>query len=252
MTTMKNEPRRLSAAPVDAIVRHLSADVTVMLGDCRDLMPNQWDAIITDPPYGIDYRRGSGGKRAELANDKPILHDDEEFDPTHLLKNASRTTGGAGIESTDGMKGKKPIVIWGANYFSHRLPPGQWLVWDKACGQGPHSSFTDAEYAWTTRKTPRSIYHHLWLGLLRQGEGASGKEGRIHPSQKPVELMEWCMETCRVGIGKTVLDPYMGSGTTGVACIRTGRKFIGIEKDPEYFDAACSRLDRHLRQGRLF
>lgn len=75
---------------------------------------------------------------------------------------------------------------------------------------------------------------------------------RAHPTQKHVPLMAWCMERAKVAEGDTVLDPYMGSGTTGIACIRTGRKFIGIEKDRKYFDAACDRLDRELAQGRLF
>ena len=210
----------------------------LILGDCRDEMLSiKADAIISDPPYGIGYVHAGGGKLGVLANKKPIYGDDKPFDPTHLIEQFSRrdsTRGGAG--------GKAPIILWGANHFAHLLPPGQWLVWDKACGAGPHSSFVDTEFAWTTRKTPRSIFHHMWMGFLRAGEDNSNATKRKHPSQKPVELMLWCIETARIGLGKTILDPYMGSGSTGVAAIRAGRKFIGIEIDREYFDIACKRI----------
>lgn len=210
----------------------------LILGDCRDEMLSiKADAIISDPPYGIGYVHAGGGKLGVLANKKPIYGDDKPFDPTHLIEQFSQrdsTRGGAG--------GKAPIILWGANHFAHLLPPGQWLVWDKACGAGPHSSFVDTEFAWTTRKTPRSIFHHMWMGFLRAGEDNSNATKRKHPSQKPVELMLWCIETARIGLGKTILDPYMGSGSTGVAAIRTGRKFIGIEIDKEYFDIACKRI----------
>ena len=218
------------------------------LGDSRDIMPRlAFDAIISDPPYGIGYQHGSGGKRGDLTNTKAIMHDDEPFDPSYLLElpQIKKTTGGMGAMS--------PVVLWGANHFAHLLPPAKsWLVWDKACGMGPHSSFVDSELAWCSRKTPRTVFHHLWLGILRQGEDNSGKTRRLHPSQKPVELMLWCLETARVGIGKTVVDPYMGSGSTGVAALRTGRKFIGIEKCPDYYEVARKRIDAELAQGDLF
>ncbi len=215
----------------------LAEDVTIYLGDCREIIPKLKgvDAVVSDPPYGINYQRGTGGRSGQLANDVPVFGDDEPFDPTHLMPLAEIKGGGvAGCGC--------PVVLWGANYYADKLPPGMWLCWDKACGVGPHSSFSDAEFAWTNRKTPRSIFHHLWLGLIRAGTGNPSKMKRTHPSQKPVELMAWCMQTCRVGLGKTVLDPYMGTGTTGVACIQTGRKFIGIEIVPKYFEIAKKRL----------
>lgn len=235
------------ANPLDRLVIDLAPGITIIRGDCRDILPKlgSVDAIVTDPPYGIGYQRNKGGKLGELTNYNAILHDDEPFDPTHLLIFEQRNSSGGRAG------GRMPIVIWGANHFAHKLPPATWLVWDKSCGMGPHSSFVDAEFAWTTRKTPRCVFHFLWLGMLRKGEGSSSKSRRLHPSQKPVELMLWCLETCRIGLGKTVLDLYMGSGTTGVACIRTGRRFIGIEKDPACFDIASRRLEKELAQGRL-
>lgn len=222
-------------------------DARLILGDCREVMQSiKADAIISDPPYGIGYVHGGGGKLCQHTNKKPIHGDDEQFDPTHMIEMcaAQNSTGGAG--------GKFPIVLWGANNFSHLLPPGQWLVWDKACGAGPHSSFADTEFAWTTRKTPRSIFHHMWMGLLRAGEDSTNTSKRAHPSQKPVELMLWCIETARIGLGKTILDPYMGSGSTGVAAVRTGRKFIGVEIDREYFDIACKRISDEQAQFKMF
>lgn len=218
----------------------LSDSASIYLGDCRDIIPTlkNVDAVVTDPPYGIGYQHGGGGKMGVLSHNEAILHDDQAFDPTHLVKLCRVKMGGVG--------GKSPLVIWGANHFANKLPPGTWLVWDKACGMGPHSSFVDAEFAWTTRKTPRCVFHHLWLGLLRAGEGTTNNHRRAHPAEKPVELMLWCLETCRIGLGKTVLDPYMGSGTTGIACIRTGRKFVGIEKDPKHFETAIQRIAHEL------
>ncbi len=220
------------------------------LGNCLDLRNTvgQIDAIITDPPYGIDYQHSGGGKLEHLnRNLDKIMGDKNAFDPRPMLEKYEKDEskrGGAGA--------KMPIVIWGANHFSDKLPPGNWLCWDKACGMGPHSSFTDAEFAWTTRKTPRSVFHHLWMGLLRAGEDNSNATRRSHPSQKPVELMLWCLETARVGIGKTVFDPYMGSGSTGVAALRTGRKFVGCELDPKHFKTAVQRIESELSQGDLF
>jgi site-specific DNA-methyltransferase (adenine-specific)/modification methylase len=196
------------------------------------------DAVVSDPPYGIGFTHGATRKGLPGfgSASSPIYGDDTPFDPGPVLAAFLKSNGGCG--------GLAPVVLWGANHYSHRLPPGQWLCWDKACAKGAHSSFQDAEFAWTSRKTPRSIFHHLWLGLLREGEDSSGRSLRYHVSQKPVELMTWCLETTRIGLGKTVLDPYMGSGSTGVACLRTGRKFVGIDIDAENCSNAVARITR--------
>ena len=145
----------------------------------------------------------------------------------------------------------KPIVLWGADYYKTKLPDvGQFLVWDKSCGQCGATTFIDAEFAWMNRRNARCIYRHLWLGILREGEALTNGK-RQHPTQKPVELMRWCLKTARIGLGKAVLDPYMGSGSTGVACVTSGRKFIGIEIDPDYFDIACKRIEKAQQQQRM-
>lgn len=219
-------------------VRHLSPDVTVYRDDCRDVLKIDADAVISDPPYGMnlntDNSRFSGGHAASVARrgtgigtaeGRPILHDDEPFDPAPWLD-------------------YERVVLWGVNHFGSRVPVGTTLVWLKRNDQAFGSFLSDAEIAWM--KGGHGIYCKRDLTL--NGETAT----RAHPTQKPVPLMAWCMEKAKVPEGGIVLDPYMGSGTTGIACIRTGRKFIGIEKDPKYFDAACERLTRELAQGRLF
>ena len=218
-------------------------NATLYLGDCLALLPairNQVDAVISDPPYGIGYVHNFGKSYSPVkanTNKKPIHGDDAPFDPAPWIE----------------LAGDKPILLWGADHYKTRLPEGgRFLVWDKSCGMGGNDSFVDAEFAWTNRKSPRCIYRHFWKGACRSGEGAASKSRRAHPSQKPVELMRWCLETARVGIGKTVLAPYMGSGSTGVACVTSGRKFIGVEIDPEYFEISCRRLEEAQRQALLF
>lgn len=214
----------------------LSPNCTLIHADCRSLLGTlAFDAIVTDPPYGIDFVHSgiSGGIKAE-SRKAPILGDKEEFDPEHLLN------------LLKGDMKDLPLVLFGANHFSHRLPPSAgWLCWDKSCGQGPAATFSDAEFILMNRRNPRMVFHHFWAGALRSGEARSRK--RLHVSEKPVELMLWLLDTARIGLGKTVLDPYMGSGSTGVACLRSGRKFIGIELDPDIFQIAHDRLAGEIR-----
>jgi len=225
-------------------------------GDCLELLKHgllaDADALITDPPYGIGYvhngnTENTQGRRVQGMpigqSTKPIHGDDKPFDPSpwiehfHLAKKQSR-----------------PILLFGADHYLTRLPEGgRFVCWDKSCGHGAAASFCDAEFMWTNRKNPRSIVRHLWMGIVRAGEGAPKRgESRPHPSAKPVEVMAWCLEHVRVGLGKTVLDPYMGSGSTGVACMNTGRKFIGCEIDRDYFDIACKRIEAAQQQLKLF
>jgi len=219
-------------------------NATLYLGDCLEVLSagllKDADALVSDPPYGINFKKDATGSGLKLAcrNVGGIINDDRDFDPSPFLDAFDRCSiGGAG--------NGKPVVLFGANHYCRHIPAhGQWLVWDKSCGQGAASSFVDAEYAWMNRRNPRCIYRHFWLGAMRSGQDSSGKNSRLHVSQKPVELMAWCMETARIGIGKTVCDPYMGSGTTGIACLQTGRRFIGIEIDPGHFATACQRIKR--------
>jgi len=204
-------------------------DATLYLGDCREVLPtlSGIDAVVPDPPYGIGHVKGAGGHgKHDRRNLEPITGDDRPFDPGLWL-------------------GFRDVVLWGADHYAARLPRGRWLIWDKLDGIESFDSFSDVEVAWLNEPDAARIYRHLWKGICQ----ASGKhEGREHPMQKPVPLMEWC-----IGFTSgTVLDPFMGSGTTGVACARLGRRFVGIEIEPRYFDIACRRIEEAQRQTDLF
>jgi site-specific DNA-methyltransferase (adenine-specific)/modification methylase len=225
------------------------SNCTLYLGDCnrlRDAGALKAQALVTDPPYGINYiQTRSGGKGSGLSSPgtaksntqvKAIHGDDEPFDPRPWTS-----------------AGYRQMFLLGANHYAQRMPEGgEWLVWDKSCGQGSHSTFRDAEFAWSSTKTPRNIYRHLWLGCIRTGEERTAKDrAKKHPSQKPVALMLWAMEAARVAIGSTVCDPFMGSGSTAVACLRSGRSFVGVEIDEEYFRIACERIQEEADDLRL-
>ena len=221
-----------------ARVEHIG-DAVLHLGDCRDILPTlgKVDAVVTDPPYGIglntDNRRFSGGDPALAAkrgtkigsaNGRPILEDDAPFDPSFLL-------------SLDGDK-----IVWGWNNYPDRLPRGACLVWLKRNDDAFGSFLSDAELAWMSKG--HGVY------CRRDLSNNAIANDRVHPTQKPVPLMEWCLGF--VPAARTILDPFMGSGTTGVACANLGRSFIGIEREPTYFDIACRRIEEAYRQPRLF
>lgn len=207
--------------------------ITLYHADCLEVIPQLGEvhATIADPPYGLKENANRVASRTQLAATIDYGDFDWDYEP------ASREE----IEAT--ISTSEKTIVWGGNYF--HLPPAKgWLVWDKLNS----GDFADCELAWTNLKSSVRIFRHMWNGMIRQSERDTQ---RVHPTQKPVALMVWCLEKAKVAAGETVLDPFMGSGTTGIACIRTGRKFIGIEKDKRHFDTACERIDRELRQGKL-
>lgn len=132
-------------------------------------------------------------------------------------------------------------IIWGGNYFTDSLPPTmQWLVWDK--GQR-NFTLADCEFAWSSQNRAARIFNYARALAL--------KDGKQHPTQKPIALMSWCIEQIKPA-PQLILDPFLGSGTTGVAAIQLGRKFIGIERESKYFDIACRRIEQAVAQGQLF
>lgn len=228
---------------------------TLILGDSRALLAAgeipEGAAIVSDPPYGIGFKRGAGGL-SSWARETPsiqqregdaskIVGDDEPFELGPWLEFSGKAARGR-RHSSGPIVGSLRIAVLGADAFCDQVPPGQgaWYTWDKSAGGGPNDSYTDAEYIWMSARSARRVYRHQWKGRLRAGD----TEPRYHVAQKPVALMAWIIETVRAPVGSLVCDPYMGSGSTGIACMRTGRRFFGVEKVPSNYRIACERIER--------
>lgn len=214
---------------------------TLYLGDCRDILPTlgKVDAVVTDPPYGIGkdgHKRTTGRHGGRKAYD--FLGWDGERPAREIFE--------AIIDLSD------DLIIWGGNYFADVLPAtGKWLVWDK----GQRIDQSDGELAWTSYHGALRIKVMNRVELILDTHGSHFQVGNgkttLHPTQKPVGLMKWSIDQCR-NDPKTILDPFMGSGTTGVAAVQMGRDFIGIEREERYFEIACKRIEDAQRQGDLF
>jgi len=194
-------------------------DATLYHGDCREIMPTlgKVDAVVTDPPYGIGITKSN--RLSVSRGFEKLSWDDEAANLDWLLPMAISA------------------IIWGGNYFdlpAHRAP----LVWDK---NNAGRDFADFELAWTNLDMVARRF------VMRPMNMDGGKE---HPTQKPIQLMQWCLGF--LPKAETILDPFMGSGTTGVACVNLNRKFIGIELEQSYFDIACRRIEQAYKQPRLF
>ena len=210
---MDRDRRSSVAVPVSRV--ETIGRATLYLGDCRDILPTlgKVDLLCTDPPYGIGEdggrfrdRKGGGHRVLQKKGWDTAPPDAHLF--LMMLEAASEQ------------------IIWGGNYFTDNLPVSRgWLYWDKMMG----GDFSDGELAWT------SLDRTLKAFSLCNKMG-----GKEHPTQKPVALIEWCLSFAPSA--QTVLDPFMGSGTTGVAAIRAGKAFIGIERDPDYYAIACRRI----------
>ena len=194
--------------------------ITIYHGDCREMLSHLcFDVVITDPPYGIshptNYLERDRGNLTACHNYPLVFGDDQPFDPRFLVG--------------------WPCVIWGANYFADKLPISSgWLVWDK---QRPDDlDQSRCELAWSNFVKGVRLFPFLWHGMIR-----AGNECLEHPAQKPIALMKWCLQFkwCPEG---TVLDPFMGSGTTLRAAKDLGRKAIGIEIEEKYCEKAATRL----------
>lgn len=194
---------------------------TLYLGDCREILPNLpgVSAVVTDPPYGLGDK-WRGGK-AEW----PLHHGQMQWDA-----------------ETQNVVLKLPetapkCIIWGGHLYDLPQTRG-WLVWDKLVRE-----FTSGhcELAWSNLDQPIKAFNF--------SNGQLATEGKLHPTQKPVSLMRWCLSFLPHG---SILDPFMGSGSTGVAAVEDERAFIGIEREERYFAIACRRIEAAQRQGCLF
>jgi site-specific DNA-methyltransferase (adenine-specific) len=206
--------------------------VVLHLGDCREILPTlgKIGAVVTDPPYGIGHKHsGKARGKWNRANTGKIVGDEIGFDPLPILI--------------------APSIIFGADHFAAKLPEGGvFHIWDKECGRtGRFDSFSDAEIFWTSWAPKRVVIRYMWKGL--QVEEPQKDQIRMHPTQKPIEVMRQCI---RMTDAAVIADPFMGTGTTGVAAVSLGRKFVGIEIEPRYFDIACKRIEDATKQADLF
>ena len=207
----------------------------VITGDCLEVLPTiteRIDAVVTDPPYGMDWcftgqgsGKGAQGGRESQTKGKRIEGDTEPFDPRPWLSFPK-------------------VCLWGMHHYPESLTRGTVLVWVKKYPDAFGSFLSDGDLAWV--KGGCGVYCSQVINP------ASFQSEKAHPTQKPVSLMRWCLDTMNIPVGATVLDPFCGSGTTGVACVQTGRNFIGIELDPGYAAIARRRIGEaanHLFAG---
>jgi len=199
---------------------------TLYCGDCREILPtlDKVDAVVTDPPYGLKTgKQKCGGSKSRDwgAQDWDV----------EICQEAVDMAIAAG----------EVAIVWGGNYYT--LPPTRgWFAWDK-CQPDAWYSTAHFELAWT------NMDRNARRWRMSQVEAYSKME-KAHPSQKPVGLMRWTLQ--QIPKAETILDPFMGSGSTGVAAMRDGRQFIGIEREPDYFDIACKRIEDAQAQADLF
>jgi site-specific DNA-methyltransferase (adenine-specific) len=215
------------------------AGITIYHGDCREILPqlSGVDLILADPPYGIKERttrasngRGksvSGGFRFVESRDWPAVYgDDKPFDPAHLLPYPK-------------------VILWGANHYCDRLPgSSHWLIWDKREETGSDDN-ADCEIAWSNLPGPARLHRQLWRGICKRGaENVSIAYSIVHPTQKPLALMKWCIQ--QAGEVAAICDPYFGSGTTLRAAKDLGIPAIGIEIEEKYCEIVAKRLSQEV------
>ena len=200
---------------------------TIFNQDCLmglKALPNKSiDLILTDPPYGKKADKGTNGFGA-AKNRRYAGGWDGMIPPPELFNEMFRVA--------------KNLIIFGGNYFGHLLPPSNcWIFWDKKGDVAFQNPFADGELIYTTFKKPVKR-----IVFKQQGFITDSKDKRYHPTQKPTELVQQLIEMFSEP-GQLICDPFLGSGTTAVAAVNTGRHYIGYEIDPGYFQICCDRLD---------
>ena len=201
------------------------------LATCED---NAFQLAIVDPPYGIGESGATNHTRGLLAKPKkykPFVGGDKSAPTKEYFAELERVS--------------RNQILWGANHYRAR-ESSAWIVWDKLNGA---TDFADAELAYTSFKTAVRVFRFRWNGML-QGD-MKNKEERIHPTQKPVKLYEWLLMNYAKE-GDRILDTHLGSGSIAIACHNLGFDLVGCELDPDYYAAACERLDKHKQQLRMF
>ena len=219
----------------------LADNVTIYCGDSEELLPvikkaHKIDAVVTDPPYGINAERIRRSEKYGWTDFTDASQGWDKERPKESLIKAILQIG-------------KPTIVWGGNYFidwlgaaSKGLQQNKWLIWDK---MQEEFSLADAELAWCS-----------FDGAIRRigvSRGHAMQDGKEHPTQKSLKVMQWCIDQQLPDPKpKVILDPFMGSGTTGVAAVSLGRGFVGIEREPHYFEVSKRRIKKELSQDKLF
>lgn len=206
--------------------RLLCGDST-MIDDVEKLMDGKKaDMIFTDPPYGMNldtnfqeiHKKATTGK-----NHRAVLNDDKPFDPNCIFA----------IQA-------KERLIWGADYFADKLPSGgSWYVWDKVCGKFEDRIGNEFELLWSERPHKRLILHHEWVGYNGLNNEKEDLKRREHPNQKPLRLLIEVLQL--FSDSETIIDLFLGSGSTLIACEKTKRICYGMELDEKYCDVIVKR-----------
>lgn len=206
--------------------------------DCMEMMKEMpdkaYELAIVDPIYGVTecgYREANRSKLAKTKKYHNSLWNQEKTGIDYFLQL---------------MRVSKNQIVWGGNYFAPMLQESRcWIVWDK----DNSGDFADCELAWASFRSSVRKFKFRWNGMLQ--EDMSNKEFRIHPTQKPVALYKWLLKNYAKP-GDKILDTHLGSGSSAIAAYDMGFDFTGYEIDVDYFAAAKDRLERHMKQGRLF
>ena len=212
----------------------LHADAHAIIDRLRDLSP---DAVVTDPPYGL----GLAGDLGYHGN-QGAYHGDRK-------RIADRRGGASPVVGDDGSVDVRPFLdlapvswVWGADHLRHQLPAGgRFVAWDKLEGRDPWDSFSDVEFAWCSKAGKSTLIRWLWKGLASRKAGEQNGR-RLHPMQKPLHIMRESIRGCGLEPGALILDPYMGSCTTGIAAWQLGYRFVGVEIDRRWYDVAAARV----------
>ena len=216
-------------------VEHLSDDIVLHLADCRDVLPGigKVDLVLSDPPFGIDYQ---SGHRTDALWEGSVIRNDTSVDARDAALLILAGT---------------PMLIFGSWKAAKPAGVRAVLTWDK----GPALGMGALDLPWKPSSEEIYVIGHGWVGTRDEGAvlycppvQSMAKNGRVHPNEKPVALLLRLLAKSPHG---RVCDPFMGSGSTGVACVQTGRAFVGVEIEPRYFDIACRRISDELRRPRL-
>lgn len=220
---------------------------TIICNDCLEVMkqlPDKCvDLVLTDPPYGIGFDTEKESMSAMLRVDgtQRICEKWSNPAPKYYPKGDWDNKPMSEEYFVEIKRISKNQIVWGGNYFS--LPQtGGWLIWDKGVVM---PTLSKCELAWTSFLGHTEIIRYLWAGFRKEKP-----EERYHTTQKPVDVMLWCLSL--IDNAEIVLDPFLGSGTTAVACYRTRRNYIGIEISPEYCKIAEKRIQQEKDKLALF